>query len=118
MDELREKQIHLKRTIRDRKINYNWHDNKTSFLEAVFSRGDRRLGKVLLKAWEKGCKFDGWNEHFNFNKWLEAFQEVQVDPAFYAYRQRKYDEILPWDFIDIGVTKVLIREHKNALKEG
>ncbi len=117
MEELGEKQRHLKSFIKDRKINYSWHDNKTSFLEAVFARGDRRLGKVLLIAWAKGCKFDGWKEHFNFDKWMEAFQEVQLDPSFYAHRQREYDEILPWDFIDIGVTKeFLIREHKNALK--
>lgn len=118
MEELMEKQKFLKKQIKNRKISYSWHEPKTSFLEAVFARGDRRLGQVILRAWEKGCKFDGWDEHFRFDSWMEAFEEVELDPAFYAYRRRDYDEILPWDFIDIGVTKeFLIREHKNALRE-
>ncbi len=118
MSELRDKQRQLKEYIKDKKISYSWHDNKTSFLEAVFARGDRRLGNVLLKAWEKGCKFDGWDEHFLYDSWVEAFQEAEVDPSFYAHRKREYEEVFPWDFIDIGVTKeFLIREHRNALKE-
>ncbi|MCR1899911.1 TIGR03960 family B12-binding radical SAM protein [Irregularibacter muris] len=118
MEELKEKQQYLKNIIRDRKISYSWHEPKISFLEAIFARGDRRLGKVLLKAWEKGCKFDGWDEHFKFNSWMEAFEECHIDPSFYAHRKREYEEKLPWDFIDIGVSKsFLIREHKNALKE-
>ncbi|WP_213818478.1 TIGR03960 family B12-binding radical SAM protein [Garciella nitratireducens] len=118
IEELKEKQKFLKRKIKNRRIHYSWHDSKTSFLEAVFARGDRRLGKVILTAWQKGCKFDGWNEHFNFSSWIEAFKENRIDPDFYANRRRQYDEILPWDFIDIGVTKeFLIREHKNALRE-
>lgn len=118
MDELRDKQKFLKEKIKSRKIHYSWHESKTSFLEAVFARGDRRLGKVILTAWQKGCKFDGWDEYFCFSSWLEAFAENGIDPAFYANRRREYDEVLPWDFIDIGVTKdFLIREHKNALRE-
>lgn len=118
VDQLRDKQRYLKDCIRDRRISYSWHEPETSLLEAIFARGDRRLGKVLLTAWEKGCKFDGWDEHFKFEKWMEAFKEEGLDPSFYAHRERDYNEFLPWDFIDIGVTKdFLIREHRNALKE-
>ena len=118
MKDLREKQRYLKSHIKDKKISYSWHDSQTSLLEAVFARGDRRLGQVLFRAWKKGCKFDGWDEHFLFDGWLEAFKELGIDPSFYAHRRREYNEILPWDFIDIGVTKeFLITEHKNALKE-
>lgn len=118
MEELIDKQRFLKKRIKSRKVSYSWHESKTSFLEAVFARGDRKLGQVILKAWEKGCKFDGWDEHFRFDNWMEAFEETGIDPAFYAYRRRDYNEILPWDFIDIGVTKeFLIREHRNALRE-
>lgn len=118
IEQLREKQRVLKDKIKDRRIHYSWHDPETSLLEAVFARGDRRLGKVLYRAWEKGCKFDGWDEHFKFHLWMESFQEEGLDPSFYAHRERDYEEILPWDFVDIGVTKsFLIREHKNALKE-
>ncbi|WKY45827.1 TIGR03960 family B12-binding radical SAM protein [Eubacteriaceae bacterium ES2] len=114
-DEFIEKQKHLKNIIKDRKISYNWHDSKVSYLEAVFARGDRRLGQVLKLAHEKGCKFDGWHEHFNFEKWMEAFNETGIDPDFYAIRSRSFDEKLPWDFIDAGVTKsFLISEYQQA----
>lgn len=110
------KQQHLRDSVKSRKITLNWHDADTSFLEAVFARGDRRLGAVLVKAFEKGCKFDGWDEFFSLPKWLEVFEECGIDPAFYANRRREYDEILPWDHLDYGVTKeFLIREHKKAL---
>ena len=73
---------------------------------------------MLIKAWEKGCKFDGWQEHFNYEKWQEAFKESGIDPEFYAYRERSLDEVLPWDFIDIGVTKrYLIEELKRSKEE-
>ncbi|MDI3535539.1 MAG: hypothetical protein PWP30_21 [Eubacteriaceae bacterium] len=119
-DEFREKQKHLKNTIKDRKISYNWHDSQVSFLEAVFARGDRRLGKVLKLAHEKGCKFDGWHEHFNYDKWMAAFEEAGIDPDFYAIRLRSFDEKLPWDFIDTGVSKEFLisefQQAQNALK--
>lgn len=111
-----EKQELLKRELKHRAIVYNWHQPETSFLEAVFARGDRRLGGVLIRAWQKGCRFDGWAEHFDFNKWMEAFEECKIDPAFYALRPRDYNEVLPWDHIDVGVSRqFLIREHKRAL---
>lgn len=117
MDILVEKQKYLIKRLKHKNITYNYHDSKTSFLEAVFARGDRRLSDVLIKAWEKGCKFDGWHEHFKFDKWIEALEECGIDPAFYANRKREYDEILPWDHIDIGVSKqYLIKENKKAQK--
>jgi radical SAM family uncharacterized protein len=113
-----EKQQYLKSKLKHRNITYNYHDSKTSFLEAVFARGDRRIGSVLIKAFEKGCKFDGWQEYFLYDKWMEAFEECGIDPAFYANRARKYDEILPWDHIDVGVSKkYLINENEKSKEE-
>ena len=109
------KQKHLRDCIKTRKISVSLHNSGTSLIEAVLARGDRRLCDVIYKAWEKGCKFDGWDEYFNYEKWLEAFDECGFDPAFYANRKREYDEILPWDFIDIGVSKrFLINQDKLA----
>ncbi len=107
----------LKSNIKDNKITYNHHDSRLSYLEAVLARGDRRISDVLVRAWEKGCKFDGWGDKFNFQKWMEAFEETEIDPDFYAARERSYDEILPWDFIDVGVSKkYLINENEKAKK--
>ncbi|MBO4467996.1 MAG: TIGR03960 family B12-binding radical SAM protein [Clostridia bacterium] len=116
-DEIISKQQYLKECIHSRKISYSYHENKTSFLEGVFARGDRRLSKVLIKAHEKGCKFDSWDEFFDLEKWLDAFNECGLDPEFYANRERPYDEINPWDHIDFCVSKeFLIRENENAKK--
>ncbi len=110
-----EKQDELKKSIKSKRIRYNWHDNKTSYLEGVFARGDRRLCPVIIKAAENGCKFDAWGEHFKFDTWIETFKEMGVDPDFYTTRERGYDEVLPWDHIDVGVTKnFLIRENEKA----
>ncbi|WIV10607.1 TIGR03960 family B12-binding radical SAM protein [Proteiniborus sp. MB09-C3] len=107
----------LKSSIKDNKVTYNHHDSRLSYLEAVLARGDRRLSDVLIKAWKKGCKFDSWGDKFSFEKWLEAFEETGIDPDFYASRERSYDEILPWDFIDVGVSKkYLINENEKAKK--
>ena len=114
-EEFKNKQRHLKASIKERKISYSWHDSGVSYLEAVFARGDRRLGLVLEKAHQKGCRFDGWGEYFDLQKWTEAFAEAGIDPDFYALRNRDYEEILPWDFIDTGVTKkFLIAEAQKA----
>ena len=96
---------HLKKVLNIKGVTFNWHEPYVSFLEACFARGDRRLGKVLRKAYEKGCILDGWNETFRFDKWMEAFYECGLDPAFYANRVRDKDEILPWDHIDSGISK-------------
>lgn len=117
-EEFNEKINLLRGNIKDKKITFNYHDPKLSYLEAILARGDRRLSKALVKAWEKGCKFDGWSEKFDFDKWIEAFEEVGIDGDFYALRERSLDEVLPWDFIDVGVSKdYLIKEYQNAQKE-
>ncbi len=115
MDVVTEKIKAVKGAIKSRSINYNYHEQKTSYMEAVLARGDRRLCNVIIKAYEKGAKFDGWSEYFDFELWQEALAECNVDGDFYAYRERSYDEILPWDFIDIVVTrKYLERENEKA----
>lgn len=97
--------------------NFNYHESDLSYLEACFARGDRKMGKVLLRAFEKGCMLDGWSEHFKYEAWREAFEETGIDPAFYAFRRREKDEILPWDHIDCGVTKEFLwREKEKADK--
>ena len=112
-----EKQRHLVRKLKNRNITYNYHDSDTSLMEAVFARGDRRLGKVLLRAHELGAKFDGWDEHFDLEIWKQAMEECGLDISFYAHRTRELDEVFPWDHIDVGVSKkFLIREAEKALK--
>ena len=111
---LKKKQMALKDAMTDKRVKYNYHEAPVSVLEGVFARGDRRLSRVLLKAHEKGIKFDGWSDQFDLNKWNEAFEECGIDQKFYT-RQRAFDEILPWDMIDVGVTKeFLISEAKKA----
>ncbi len=98
-------------------IKYNWHEADASMMEGVLARGDRKLNKVILKAYEKGCIFDAWGEYFKFDTWMEVFKECGVDPFFYTTRERAEDEIFPWDILNCGVTKAfLLREWKNALE--
>lgn len=114
-DEVWKKIDAVKGAIKTRAIHYNYHEQKTSFMEAVFARGDRRTCDLLIKAFEKGAKFDGWSEYFKYDIWMEAMKECNIDEDFYVYRDRSYDEILPWDFIDIGVNrKYLERENEKA----
>ena len=116
-DEVWKKIDAVKGAIKTRAINYNYHEQKTSFMEAVFARGDRRTCDLLIKAFEKGAKFDGWSEYFKYDIWMEAMKECNIDEDFYVYRERSYDEILPWDFIDIGVNrKYLEIENEKAKK--
>ena len=110
MDTLIEKQKHLKESITTKKISYNYHASNTSYLEAVFARGDRKLCDVLLKAAQRGLHFDGWNDCFDFDVWMEIFNECGISPEFYANRKRDFDEILPWDFLDYGVTKEFLKK--------
>lgn len=114
-EEIIDKQQYLKQCIHSKKISFSYHENRTSFLEGVFARGDRRLGAVLLKAHEKGCKFDSWDEFFELEKWMDSFAECGLDPKFYANRERSYEEINPWDHLDFCVSKdFLIRENERA----
>lgn len=90
---------------RDKSITYNWHDPETSYLEAVFSRGDRRLSDVIEHAWKNGAKFDSWTEYFSFQRWMDSFAACGIDPDFYAHRTREKDELFPWDVTSVGVTR-------------
>ena len=117
-EEMMRRQCLLKDSIKSKKITFNYHENKTSFLEGVFARGDRKLGAVIEAAYKKGCRFDGWDECFNLDAWLEAFSECGVAPEFYANRTRPFDEITPWDHLDYRITKeFLIRENMTARAE-
>ena len=107
-----EKQEYLRKALAIKGVTYNWHAPHLSFLEACFARGDRRMGRVLKRAYERGCVLDGWSECFRFEEWMKAFEEIGLDPAFYANRERKKDEILPWDFLDCGVTKAFLWREK------
>ncbi len=104
-EEFSRKAALLREAITAKAITYNWHEPTVSFLEAVFARGDRKIGKVIETAWKKGAKLDGWDEHFSLDLWLDAFRECGIDPAFYANRKRGSDEIMPWDHISTGVSK-------------
>lgn len=116
-EEMLRRQQLLKDNIHSRKIIFNYHENRTSFLEGVFARGDRRLGQVILAAYKKGCHFDSWDECFDSEKWYETFRECGIDPAFFANRRRDYDEIFPWDHLDYCISReFLIKEHKAAMK--
>ncbi|TCK98130.1 radical SAM family uncharacterized protein [Natranaerovirga hydrolytica] len=112
-----EKQSFLNKKINKKNIKYNSHDAKTSRLEGVIARGDRKVSKVLYEAFKQGCKFDSWSEHFEYSKWEKAFELADVDMNFYTTRARDKDEIFPWDFIDTEVSKdFLYREYTRALE--
>lgn len=118
IDEFMKKIYLVKNSIKDNKVKFNYHDATLSYLEGIFARGDRKLSKLLVRAWEKGCKYDGWSEHFKYDLWLEAMEETNIDGEFYARRNRGFDELFPWDFIDIGVSKkYLLKEYNRALAE-
>lgn len=116
IDEFLRKIYMVKNSIKDKKVVFNYHDADLSYIEAIFARGDRRLSDLLVNAWRKGCKFDGWSDLFRYDLWLEALEESNIDGSFYANRTRDINEVLPWDFINSGVSKeFLIREYKNAI---
>ena len=105
----------LRDNMREKSITYHWHDPETSFLEAVFSRGDRRLADAIEAAWRDGAKFDSWSEYFSLERWLKALAACGLDPAFYANRTRSRDEVLPWSCVSTGVrTEFLWRERELA----
>ena len=110
-----ERQKHLMEVINTKKVTVSRSHFDVTHLEAALARGDRRLSAVIYKAWQKGCKLDGWTEYYKYDKWMEAFRECGIDPAFYVNRARSYDEVLPWDHIDVLVSKeFFIRENKRA----
>lgn len=116
-EEIIRKQNMLKSSITSRKIRYNWHDNRVSYLEGVFARGDRRLCPAIIEAVNRGCKFDSWDEFYRFDTWLEVFKDLGIDADWYM-RERSYDEVLPWDHISIGVTKNFFMRENEKAKRG
>ena len=108
----------MKAQLNHKSLKYNWHEADATVLEGVFARGDRRVSKALLEAYRLGCIYDSWGEHFRYDLWMQAFENTGVDIAFYNLRERDLDEVLPWDFINIGVSKEFLkREWKNAMEE-
>lgn len=118
VEEIERKQQYLKSLFTDRHIKFAYHDAKTGRLEAVLARGDRQLAKVILKAWEKGCKYDSWTEFFDYDRWMDAFEECGVDPDLYACRKRDEYEAEPWDHIDCGVAKDYLRKEWRLAQRG
>lgn len=115
MESLQYKQEHLLKSIPSKKIKVSYHVTTTSLLEGVLARGDRRLNNVIYDAWKSGCKFDSWDDKFDFDAWMNAFEKNGIDPHFYTKRRRPFDELLPWDHIDYGVSrKFLENENKKA----
>ena len=115
MDALNEKQQVLRSLLKSRNVKFQWHGSKSSFWEGVLARGDRRLARVIAKAYERGCQFDAWDDHFNLDTYLACIEEERLSPAFYANRRREEEEVFPWDMIDSGVTKAfLLQENRLA----
>ena len=118
VDEFMRKQKYVKTNMTRKQVKYNYHEPELSSLEGVLARGDRRVGKVIYRAWELGAKFDSWSELFKYDAWIQAFEDTGVSKEFYANRERSYEEILPWDHISIGVSKkFFINEMEKAKAE-
>lgn len=118
LEEMLRKQEYVGSCVRDRKVKYNHHDARTCVIEAVLARGDRRLSAALYEACRRGFRFDAWSEYFDYDKWMEVFAAVGIDPAFYANRCFGLDEVLPWDVIDCGVTKAFLKRERAKAFEG
>ena len=115
-DELMRRLDYLRDGLKKVKVNFKWHKPQMSSLEAVFSRGDRRLGKVIETAWMSGCRFDSWTEKLDFHKWEDAFISCGIEPGYYASRHMSLDEILPWEHLHTGITKeFLLKEYNRAV---
>jgi radical SAM superfamily enzyme YgiQ (UPF0313 family) len=116
-EEIKEQQDYLKEHLRGPGLKLNWNNYQETLLEAALSRGDRRLGAVIRRAWQLGARFDGWSDQFKVEAWRQAFREMGLGPGFYARRSRPVDEVLPWDHVDAGVSKrYLIRDYQAALR--
>ena len=108
----------MKEQLNHKSLRYNWHEADVTVLEGLLARGDRKLAQAIYLAYEDGCIFDAWSDYFDAEKWDKALDEANISVDFYAYRQRDLDEILPWDFIDVGVRKdFFVREWKRATEE-
>ncbi len=117
-EEFLDKTYYVKTHMTRKQVKYNYHEPELSSLEGVVARGDRRVGKAIVRAWELGAKFDSWNELFKYDVWLQAFKDTGVSKEFYANRERSYDEILPWDHISIGVSKQFFINEMEKAKKG
>lgn len=116
LEAIKEKQAYLRKALSVKGVTFHWHEPEVSVMEACFARGDRKMADVLYEAWRLGCRLDGWTEHFHYDLWMQAFQNCGLDPAFYSSRERDKEELLPWDFIDAGITKAfLLREKQRAV---
>ena len=115
-DVIKEKISAVRDSIKTKAIHYSYHEQETALMEALFARGDRRICDVLIRAYEKGAKFDGWSQFFKYDLWMEAIEECGIDIDFFVFRERSYDEILPWDFIDIGVNRSYIEKENEKAK--
>ena len=112
------KQDLLKRELRGPGLKLNWNEPGETMLEAWLSRGDRRMSEAIYRAWKGGAKFDAWHEHFNLNIWAQSFEDAKLDPAFYNHRERPFDEILPWDHIDVAIKKQFLVEDAVLSQQG
>ena len=112
------KQKFVKANLEKKQVKYNYHEVQLSSMEGVLARGDRKVAKAIVKAWELGAKFDGWNEHFKYDIWTKAFEDTGLSMEFYANRKRSYDEILPWDHISIGISKQFFIKEMEKAKKG
>lgn len=115
---LRERGRWVKNNIRNRKVTISYHEPEQTYIEGVFARGDSRLADAVEEAWKRGERFDGWSEHFNFERWMEVFNDLGIDPDSYACRERGIDEVLPWDHIDPGVSKAFLLEERRRSLSG
>ena len=108
----------MKEMLNKKSIRYNWHEADVSVIEGLLARGDRKVAKTVRRAYELGCLYDAWSDSYDNEKWQQAIKDTGIDMDFYITRERSTDELLPWDFIDIGVTKKFLKnEWENAKNE-
>lgn len=118
LEVIKEKQKLLRSHLKGPGLRYSWHHPEVSFIEGVLSRGDRRLAPVIMAAWQRGARLEGWSENFHYEYWQEAFKETGIEPEFYAYRQRREEEILPWDHLDFGISKAFLKKERRQAFAG
>ncbi|MBI5048326.1 MAG: TIGR03960 family B12-binding radical SAM protein [Deltaproteobacteria bacterium] len=119
LEECLERQTFLQKELKSHKLDFKWHDAKMSFLEGIFSRGDRRLSRVIMAAFEQGCRFDSWGDQFRFDIWQKAFKDADIEPEFYTYRRRDRNEVFPWDHLNTMIDKeFLYKEYEKSVKAG
>jgi radical SAM superfamily enzyme YgiQ (UPF0313 family) len=116
-DEIRAQQETLKENLRGPGLKLNWNNYQETLLETILSRGDRRLGAAIHRAWQLGARFDGWSDQFKIEAWRQAFRDTEIEVGFYAWRERSAEEVFPWDHIDAGVSKrYLARDYQASMR--